>query len=298
MLNFVNMSFIVTLGLILLICGAIMLYTYKRLNILEHSIIEHGRVLQGFLTNYQNNKYNQYNPNSNELASTEAINAVERKKDLLNEMNGGSKIDISDDNESDDDESSSDDDESGSDDDESGNDEEASDNDSDEKEVKVGDLNTLLQEIPNESNVSIKIIDMDNATLLRDTINLGIKDGEDNLIDTDDSDNSSQDNIIEITSSVTNVIKVSDSNPIAMTNLNVNQDLNNDLEVDAEAEADGDADVDADADADADTDNKKKSFAKMKVDVLRDIAISKGLINQENGNKYKKNDLVKLLQEN
>ena len=53
MLDFVNMGFILTLGLILLICGILMLYVYRRLNVLENSIIEHGKILQSFIRQAQ-----------------------------------------------------------------------------------------------------------------------------------------------------------------------------------------------------------------------------------------------------
>ena len=54
LLNFIDTGFMITLGLLILVSGAIMLYCYRRLNILENSIIEHGKILQNFIINYNN----------------------------------------------------------------------------------------------------------------------------------------------------------------------------------------------------------------------------------------------------
>ena len=54
LLNFIDTGFIITLGLLLLFTGAVMLYCYRRLNVLENSLIEHGKILQNFIVNYNN----------------------------------------------------------------------------------------------------------------------------------------------------------------------------------------------------------------------------------------------------
>ncbi len=46
--KFIDSGFLLTFGLILLISGGIMLYCYRRLNLLEKSVIEHGKILQKF----------------------------------------------------------------------------------------------------------------------------------------------------------------------------------------------------------------------------------------------------------
>jgi len=53
-LDIMDNGFIIILAVILLLCGSIMLYCYRRLNILENSVIEHGRILQSFIINSQN----------------------------------------------------------------------------------------------------------------------------------------------------------------------------------------------------------------------------------------------------
>jgi hypothetical protein len=50
--KFIDSGFLLTLGLLLLIGGSVMLYCYRRLNLLERSIIEHGKILQNFIANY------------------------------------------------------------------------------------------------------------------------------------------------------------------------------------------------------------------------------------------------------
>ena len=54
LLNFIDTGFMITLGLLILVSGGIMLYSYRRLNLLENSIIEHGKILQNFIINYNN----------------------------------------------------------------------------------------------------------------------------------------------------------------------------------------------------------------------------------------------------
>ena len=51
-IEIIDTGFIITLALIIFICGSISLYFYKRLSILENSIIEQGKVLQAFIQNY------------------------------------------------------------------------------------------------------------------------------------------------------------------------------------------------------------------------------------------------------
>ena len=53
-LNFMDTSFIIILGILILVTGLIMFYCYRRLNLLENSIIEHGKILQSFISNYNN----------------------------------------------------------------------------------------------------------------------------------------------------------------------------------------------------------------------------------------------------
>ena len=60
LLDFVDTTFILTLGIILLISGGIMIYCYRRLNVLENGLIQQGRVIQDFITNYNLNGISNY----------------------------------------------------------------------------------------------------------------------------------------------------------------------------------------------------------------------------------------------
>ena len=61
LINFIDTGFIITLGILILVTGAVMLYCYRRLNLLENSVIEHGKILQNFIMNYNNQINNQMN---------------------------------------------------------------------------------------------------------------------------------------------------------------------------------------------------------------------------------------------
>ena len=51
-----------------------MLYFYRRLNLLENSVIEHGKVLQNFIINYNNNILKSQFINLQNMNTTENIN--------------------------------------------------------------------------------------------------------------------------------------------------------------------------------------------------------------------------------
>ena len=98
LLNFIDTGFIITLGLLLLISGAVMLYCYRRLNMLENSVIEHGKILQNFIMNYNNQVFmsqqNQYGGLDNRQMPDGDVGEVAT-------YNEEEKISVSDDDESD-----------------------------------------------------------------------------------------------------------------------------------------------------------------------------------------------------
>ena len=100
--KFIDSGFLLTLGLILLISGAIMLYCYRRLNLLEKSVIEHGKILQNFILNYNVQMQNlsclnniPFNNNNSEKANI--INNNEDKEEEIKKINLEEKIYVSDD---------------------------------------------------------------------------------------------------------------------------------------------------------------------------------------------------------
>ena len=98
-LNF-DLSFFITLGIILLVGAGIFYYCYTRLNVLEDSVINQGKILQTFLINQQNNTLT---PNNNTLSSNEKLDIPDDT--ILNSTNNDSDSeDSEEDSDSEDDE--------------------------------------------------------------------------------------------------------------------------------------------------------------------------------------------------
>tara|TARA_R110001592_G_scaffold9607_17_gene50926 strand:+ start:4130 stop:4882 length:753 start_codon:yes stop_codon:yes gene_type:complete len=98
LLNFIDTGFIITLGLLLLISGAVMLYCYRRLNMLENSIIDHGKILQNFIMNYNNQVFTGRQNQDSDLNNSKV------RYGSMNETNKDNhveKIRVSDDEQSD-----------------------------------------------------------------------------------------------------------------------------------------------------------------------------------------------------
>jgi len=145
-------SFLLTLGIILLICGSIMLYSHRRLNLLERSLIEHGKILQNFIINYNiqmqsiNSLY--INKNKQEGQHIKKINLGEKIsvcEDECSEYVGGAdvnnelvqhedddKVNVSSEDEDDDDDDDDDDDADDDDDDDADADDDDDDDDDDD----------------------------------------------------------------------------------------------------------------------------------------------------------------------
>ena len=92
LLNFIDTGFIIILAILLIISGGIMFYCYRRLNLLEDSIINQGRILQNLIVNLQNNNYSNTN---NEF--------IEPENSILNDISNDkkNKIDVSEEEDSD-----------------------------------------------------------------------------------------------------------------------------------------------------------------------------------------------------
>ena len=80
-----ELQFIIALGIILIVCGGIFYYCYSRLNVLEESVINQGKILQSFLLN-------QTNSGGSNMCSINKDNNVTENTENTND-----KIDISDD---------------------------------------------------------------------------------------------------------------------------------------------------------------------------------------------------------
>uniref|UniRef100_A0A6C0H4P2 Uncharacterized protein n=1 Tax=viral metagenome TaxID=1070528 RepID=A0A6C0H4P2_9ZZZZ len=88
--KFVGSSFLLTFGIILLVCGSMMLYSYRRISLLEQSVIEHGKILQSFILNY-----NIQMQSINSLISKNKFENEETKQ--IKKINLGDKIYVSED---------------------------------------------------------------------------------------------------------------------------------------------------------------------------------------------------------
>ena len=127
LLNFIDTGFIITLGLLLLVSGAVMLYCYRRLNILENSLIEHGKILQNFIVNY-----------NNQILATQQNQLGGLESESTTNLQNQNRISVSDDEDDDDEKEDDNDDEDDDDekeddnDDEDDDDEEEDDNDHEE----------------------------------------------------------------------------------------------------------------------------------------------------------------------
>ena len=184
LLNFINSGFIITFGLLLIISGVIMLFFYKRLKLLENSIIEHGKILQNFIINYNNHLQNNTNQHVNEMQNEiqnnyHHINQYKQQnnidEDNLDEDNLDDDEDnahYEDDKEQDEEEQEDEEDDEDEEDEEDEEDDSEIDSDSDtedeDKDLKVEneDLKVENEEIDNELK-KIDLIDIkDNDDFL------------------------------------------------------------------------------------------------------------------------------------
>ena len=237
-LNFIDTGFIFTLGLILVVGGAIMLYCYRRLNVLENSVIEHGKILHNFIANYNQSRQSPLPPYRNRLNTIEE--SVEDEDENINIKQvitniDGDKIVVSD-NESDDDNDS-----------EEVSDEEVSDEEMSDME---GDIETIGDELD------------------------------------------IQDDIVEADFDIKDVEDVKEFVPSMFHNMTLN--TYNDIDNDNDSPIDISLETFSKIINLAEEEEKPK-FNKMKVDELREYAVTHNFMNTQEANKLKKGDLLKVV---
>merc|ERR1711935_568416 len=125
LINFIDTGFIITLGILILVTGAVMLYCYRRLNMLENSVIEHGKILQNFIMNYNNQVIMSQ---QNQAGGLDNRQMPDNNNNEMTTYNEEQKISVSDDDDSDDE---SDDESDGESDDESDGGSESEDEETD-----------------------------------------------------------------------------------------------------------------------------------------------------------------------
>ena len=274
--KFIDSGFLLTLGLVLLVSGGIMLYCYRRLNLLEKSLIEHGKILQNFIINYNmqmqhfslvnNSLHNSKNndvTNNDETARTEYV-----EFDKVKKINLGEKISVSDDEDDEDEEDDEDDDEDDEDDedeeddddeddedDEDDDDEEDAEDTEDTEDTTLAISNNKLEEDLEELESVETITSLENIILNEQSIS------------TIDDETFLKNLPINLTSFTLENIN---SNPKIINLENIENSNTKPVE--------------------------RKNYSKMKVDDLKSLVVTRNLTDNETAQKMKKSDLVKLLQ--
>lgn len=259
LLGFIDTTFILTLGIVLLICGGIMIYCYRRLNALENGLIQQGRVMQEFITNYNlttqldNNRNNDNNGNN---FQSEMINQVFSDNILGVNQDTREKIVVSDDDMS----------------------------DEEDEEDMVSDY---ISE--DESN----IVEIKKESINHDTGNDSDSDSEriiENLtIDNDMSDvldNLNIENIPDV-----EMMMSPDLSSLIVSKLEVS----NIGDIDITASEDKSSKMIPISDTDG-LDTSKKNPSRLKVDELRELVVNKNLVSNDEAHKLKKGELVRLLE--
>ena len=272
--KFIDSGFLLTLGLILLISGGIMLYCYRRLNLLEKSVIEHGKILQNFIINYNVQMHRlclantsvDINKNNDSITENNTTEYVEFDK--IKKINLGEKISVSDEDDSEDEdedegEGTEDEDEDEEEDTEDEEEDEDEDEDEDEENLtisnnKLEDLGEMedLGEIEDIEDMEEKLVSLENIKL------------DDQTISNIDDETFLRNLPINLDSFT---LETND-NP-RIINLENIENSNSDTKV-----------------------GERKNYSKMKVDDLKTLVVTKNLTDNETSQKMKKSDLVKLLQ--
>jgi hypothetical protein len=301
--KFVGSSFLLTFGIILLVCGSMMLYSYRRLNLLERSMIEHGKILQNFIMNYniqmQNINSMYIYKNKFESTDTEPIKKINlgekiyvsedectdddddccEVKSSINEYIATNDLDknrsIHDDDDDDDDEDDDDDDDDDEDDDDEDDDEDEDDEDDDDDDDDDDDEDEKRIKETNDDNIDSNSVEL--LPITKDELEKNIKD----LGDFEEID------LAKPTFSNTDDETFIKNLPINLDTFNI--DLKTDSKIINLNNLENEADT-------TETNVTKKNYSKMKVDDLKTIAVTRNLLDNESAQKMKKADLIKILQ--
>ena len=277
--KFIDSGFLLTLGLLLLIGGSIMLYCYRRLNLLERSIIEHGKILQNFIVNYNNqmSRLCLINKSGNNdgicsfgMCSTEEcddyICSSTNNDKLVKKITMEKKINVSDDENDalDNEDEDYDDEDEDEDDDEDDEDDEDDDDDDDD-----------------EHNNKTKVFDIKEPLTLN-------KEFYETIQSSQTLTNSSNNvELVEI-SNTSNYLN--NDEDIFIKNLPiVLNDFNEELEPSSKV-------ISLENNSETTQKVEKKNYSKMRIDDLRALVVTKNILDNEEALKLKKNELVKLLQ--
>jgi hypothetical protein len=329
--KFVGSSFLLTFGIILLVCGSMMLYSYRRINLLERSVIEHGKILQSFILNYNiqmqsiNSLYSKNKFENEETKQIKKINLGDKiyvsedeyseneyiVNNIENTNSHVSKANVDDDEDEDEDEdedvseaNDEDEDEDDDDDDVSeANDEdededdvsEANDEDEDEDDVSEANDEDDVSEANDEDEANEKECETkdDNVkeAVLEKLLTLSKKDFEKNLKDLGDFEEIDLNKPYFSNSDDETFIK---NLPVNLDTFNIDLNTNSKIiNLNTIEIPVQETDVTSGL---VDSGVTKKNYSKMKVDDLKTIAVTRNLIDNETAQKMKKADLIKIIQ--
>jgi hypothetical protein len=290
LLNFVDTGFIIILAILLLISGGIMFYCYRRLNLLEESIISQGKILQNLIINLQNNNLNSNNNNVNNNENNNVDYNVDniRNNNIINDDNNGEKnynsIVNLDNTESENNKIHvSDDDESYSE-----SEDEVEEND-DENNSEISDTNesmSIKDELSDEdvfedeNNSDLNNVNFNNKLLEQSLMSISMK-----LVDNTNDD-------IKILQLSDDLVK--DKTFIENNDLDLEKDNeeNKDLIEIEEISTSKNQDF---VNSDKKSEQKIKGINKMKLDDLKQLVIDRNINLEEDVNNMKKADLIKIL---
>jgi len=262
-LNF-DVSLLFPLAISLLIGGALFYYFYTRINVLETSIINQGKILQTFISG---------NINTQTAGSTtDTLNNNNNNNNLQTELS--QKIDISDDEESDDDDDDDNDDDEEDDNENKQNlnlqdneDNDDDDDDEDEEDTKLSKQELIIQNEninnPREMNVVNLGPDLGVPTM-EILANILQMNPDETIINSGVNGNN-------LTLEETDIIKVIDMNSTNLEEISNEQGVSEDFK------------------------KKNKSLNKMNVKELQEYVSKKGLNINTDTSKLKKAELLELI---
>uniref|UniRef100_A0A6C0KNJ2 Uncharacterized protein n=1 Tax=viral metagenome TaxID=1070528 RepID=A0A6C0KNJ2_9ZZZZ len=333
--KFVGSSFLLTFGIILLVCGSIMLYSYRRINLLERSVIEHGKILQSFILNY-----NIQMQSINSLYSKNKFENEETKQ--IKKINLGDKIYVSEDDYSENEyivnnntnshvskanlskanlskaniSKANDDDEDDEDDEDDKDEDEANDDDEDDEDDE-DDKDEDEDEEDDEDEANDDDEDEDDDDEDEDDDKEANGEANEETKEEDSLEEASLEKLLILTKKEfeQNLKDLGDFEEIDLNkpyfsnsddetfikNLPVNLDtFNIDLNTNSKIINLNTIEIpDQETDVTSglvDSGVTKKNYSKMKVDDLKTIAVTRNLIDNETAQKMKKADLIKIIQ--
>jgi len=290
--KFIDSGFLLTLGLILLISGGIMLYCYRRLNLLEKSVIEHGKILHNFILNYNVQMQNLGMLNNSTFNNSNSNN----------------------DNNNDNDNDNNNDNDNINDNDNNNDNNDNNDTDTDDHTSKKINLKEKIcvsdEESENEESENEESDNEETENEESDNEESDIEESDNEESDNEESDNeelkeSQKNKKINLNNELENSVEKLDFQDIQinndeeyfMTNLPISlESFNIEIPNNSKIINLENNDQNNDENNENNTGKERKNYSKMRVDDLKSLVVTKNILDNESAQKMKKSDLVTLLQ--